>query len=155
MLTIRPMTVDDIAVVSQIDKASFSLPWPERSFKYELTENEHSIPLVAELSDSDVNCQIIGFIVVWLIVDEAHIGTVAVMDAFRKTGAGEQLVRRGLQEARERGAAQAFLEVRKGNLGAIHLYEKLGFQVDGIRYRYYQDNHEDAVLMSLGTLSFI
>jgi ribosomal-protein-alanine N-acetyltransferase len=142
----------DAPIVSAIDHASFSLPWPERSFLYEIRENEHSLPLVAETTSPDGKVEIIGFIVVWLIVDEVHIGSIAVDEKFRRKGVGEVLVRSALNEARQKGAVKAYLEVRAGNTSARQLYEKLGFGMDGIRTRYYQDNHEDAVLMSLESL---
>ena len=142
----------DASIVSAIDHASFSLPWPERSFVYEVRENEHSLPLVAETTGPDGQVEITGFIVVWLIVDEVHIGSIAVDEKYRRKGVGEALVRSALHEARQRGAVKAYLEVRAGNTSARQLYEKLGFGMDGIRPRYYQDNHEDAVLMSLESL---
>ena len=39
------------------------------------------------------------------------------------------------------------LEVRVSNLGAIDLYESLGFQRRGMRRGYYTDNREDALIM--------
>jgi len=152
---IRPMAEGDASLVSAIDKASFSLPWPERSILFEIRENDHSIPLVAEENQADGSTVLVGFIVVWLIVDEAHIGTVAVETSHRRSGIAERLIRAALQKARTGGAEKSFLEVRAGNQAALSLYEKLGFKVDGIRPQYYQDNHEDAMLMSLDTLDGI
>ena len=48
---IRPMKLEDISQVHEIDVQSFSLPWPERSFRYELTENQTSRLWVAEVGD--------------------------------------------------------------------------------------------------------
>jgi ribosomal-protein-alanine N-acetyltransferase len=149
------MTEADAPLVSAIDKASFSLPWPERSFLFEIRENDHSIPLVAEEIQPDGSSILVGFIVVWLIVDEAHIGSVAVDLTRRRSGIAERLIRAALQQARAGGAEKSFLEVRAGNQAALRLYQKLGFKVDGIRPQYYQDNHEDAILMSLGALDGI
>jgi len=39
---IRRMTLEDVPQVVAIDQASFSLPWPERSFRYEIAENSAS-----------------------------------------------------------------------------------------------------------------
>lgn len=142
----------DAPIVSAIDHASFSLPWPERSFLYEIRENEHSLPTVAETTGLNGQVEITGFIVVWLILDEVHIGSLAVDEKYRRRGVGEILVRSALHEARQKGAVKAYLEVRAGNISARYLYEKLGFGMDGIRPRYYQDNHEDAVLMSMELL---
>jgi ribosomal-protein-alanine N-acetyltransferase len=53
-----------------------------------------------------------------------------------------------LERAFEEGVIKAFLEVRKSNEAAIHLYESLGFKIDGVRKGYYRDNREDALMMS-------
>ncbi|MCP6756142.1 GNAT family N-acetyltransferase, partial [Klebsiella pneumoniae] len=90
--------------------------------------------------------------VVWVIIDEAHIGTIAVTEQFRNQGIAEKLIRYGLNSAALKGAETAMLEVRRSNESAIRLYTRLGFVVDGVRERYYQDNHEDAILMSLPDL---
>jgi [ribosomal protein S18]-alanine N-acetyltransferase len=145
----------DIEAIIDIDRSSFSLPWPERSFKYEISTNENSIPLVFEVTRPDGSHEIAGFVVVWVIVDEAHIGTLAVSEAYRGHGIGERLMRTGLDMACKRGCQQSYLEVRRGNEPAIRLYLKLGYQVDGVRPGYYQDNHEDAILMSLKPLGQI
>lgn len=153
--SIRRMEVADVPAVSALDHACFSLPWPERSFTYEVTSNENSIPLVAVTVDETGNSHLAGFIVVWLIIDEAHIGTIGIDDQYRRKGIAEALIRTAFSQAKERGALMAFLEVRAGNIGAIRLYEKLGFATDGVRRGYYQDNHEDAILMSLSSLDQI
>jgi [ribosomal protein S18]-alanine N-acetyltransferase len=150
--SIRPMTESDIPEVVRIDQASFSLPWPERGFIYEVKENPNSIPLVAVNISEEGKNQIIGFIVVWIIIDEAHVGTFAILEEYRRWGIGEKILRAGLKVARKRGALQGFLEVRRGNEPAQKLYKKLGFVVDAIRLKYYQDNHEDALLMSLKSM---
>jgi ribosomal-protein-alanine N-acetyltransferase len=141
---IRRMTLADVAAVSAIDQMSFTLPWPERSFRYEMSENPTARCWVAE-----VDGQIAGMLVLWFIVDEAHIATIATHPNLRRKGIGEQLLRHALLAVRDEGAKRAFLEVRVSNLAAQALYRKYGFVVDGIRPRYYKDNNEDALLMSL------
>jgi ribosomal-protein-alanine N-acetyltransferase len=147
-LFIRRMIPADIDQVVAIDQVSFSLPWPARSFQYELTENPASRSWVVELDG-----RIVGMIVIWLIVDEAHIATIATHPEFRRQGIGGQLLLHALRSARMEGARKAFLEVRAGNLAAQAMYRKHGFKEDGRRPRYYNDNHEDAVLMSLDRMA--
>lgn len=149
----RPMALEDIVRVHEIDVASFSLPWSERSFRFELTENQNSILWVAEVRPADQEQpRVVGMVVIWVILDEAHVATIATDPAFRGQGIGRRLLANGLLAAYERGARVAFLEVRRGNLTAQTLYHQFGFQVVGERPRYYQDNHEDALLMTLETL---
>ncbi|HEX9018955.1 MAG TPA: ribosomal protein S18-alanine N-acetyltransferase [Anaerolineaceae bacterium] len=144
----RPMTLQDVPRVHEIDTASFSLPWSERSYRFELVENKNSVCWVAEVVDGK-KVTVAGMIVIWAIIDEAHVATIAVHPDFRGLGIGRTLLARGLFEAYLRGARLAFLEVRRGNLVAQQMYRKFGFQVVGERPRYYQDNNEDALLMTL------
>jgi ribosomal-protein-alanine N-acetyltransferase len=146
-LLIRRMRLEDVPAVHEIDMLSFSLPWPERSFRYEVTENPVSRGWVTE-----VDGRIVAMLVLWLVVDEAHIATIATHPDFRRQGIGERLMVVALIAAREEGAHRAFLEVRASNVAAQTLYEKYGFVVDGRRLRYYKDNFEDAILMSLNGL---
>ena len=147
-IAIRRMTLEDVPIVHEIDTLSFSLPWPERSFHFELTENPVSRSWVAEFGG-----RITAMLVLWLIIDEAHIATLATHPDFRRQGIGEQLMIAALLSARAEGAARAFLEVRAGNAAALALYGKYGFVVAGERPRYYKDNNEDAILMNLEDLN--
>lgn len=151
-VAIRPMTVDDIPVVVDIDRLSFALPWPERSYRFEIGENPTSHLLVAEQSN-DGYSRVVGYVGFWLLVDEAHISTLAVHPDRRGRGIGEQLLVAALERALELGAALATLEVRTSNDVAIGLYRKHGFEMVGQRPHYYRDNNEDALLMSLVDLS--
>jgi ribosomal-protein-alanine N-acetyltransferase len=143
------MTPADLPRVIEIDRQSFSLPWPESSFHYELEKNDAARAWVAETRDATGEPVIAGMIVGWMIVDEIHIATVAAAPEFRRLGIGRRLMVHLLLEAYREGACISFLEVRKGNTAARQMYQELGYQEDGIRPHYYQDNHEDAILMSL------
>lgn len=146
---IRPMGIEDIPRVHQIDVLSFSLPWPERSYRFEVCENNHASNWVADQIHPDGQREVVAMMVNWIIIDEAHIATLAVHPDYRRSKLGRRLLSKGLLEAYARGARTGFLEVRRGNLEAQALYLKFGFEVAGERKRYYQDNHEDALLMTL------
>jgi ribosomal-protein-alanine N-acetyltransferase len=148
----RPMALADIPRVHEIDMLSFSMPWSERSYLFELTENDASLILVAEASRLGMEVELVGMIVIWVILDEAHVATIATHPGFRGQGIGQQLLARGLMAAYERGARLSYLEVRRGNLVAQTMYRRFGYQVVGERPGYYQDNHEDALLMTLHQL---
>ena len=148
-ILIRPMTLEDLPDVREIDKNSFTLPWPENSFRYELSQNPSSQLWVAEKSISKNLSKIIGMICVWIIVDEAHIATLAVHPDFRQGGIGTKLVAKALYSAYNLDARSAYLDVRASNTNAQKLYKKFGFEVVNRRIKYYSDNHEDALLMNL------
>jgi [ribosomal protein S18]-alanine N-acetyltransferase len=144
----RRMVLDDLPEVLRIDRESFSLPWSERAYRFEINQNPAANMWTAT-ANSPEGERVIGFLGFWLILDEAHISTLAVDEECRRNGIAEQLIRVGLSSVRKKGVIQVLLEVRKSNVAAIKLYKKLGFEVVGIRSKYYSDNREDALLMTL------
>lgn len=141
------MTLEDLPAVVALDTLSFTLPWPERSFRFELTDNPASRCWVAELDD-----RIVGMIVAWLLVDEAHIATLATHPEHRRQGIARNLLTYALRYMSKEGAVTSFLEVRESNLAAREMYRRFGYEEVGRRKRYYKDNGEDAILMTLNGL---
>jgi ribosomal-protein-alanine N-acetyltransferase len=148
---IRRMTVEDVPVVAQLDRMSFSLSWPEHAFYYEVKENTAARCFVAEMEDK----QIVGMVVSWVILDELHIATLAVHADYRRQGIGRLILTEALQDGYRAGTRYALLEVRAGNEAAQNLYREFGFKTVGLRPKYYKDNGEDAVLMNLDDLESI
>ncbi len=144
---IRKMTLNDLEQVVAIDQVSFSLPWPARSFQFELTDNAASRSWVVDLDG-----RVIAMLVGWFIVDELHVATIATHPEFRGQGIGTSILLYALRSAKEEGAIKSFLEVRESNEVAQKMYRDFGFVEDGRRKAYYKDNGEDAILMSLDHL---
>ncbi len=88
----------------------------------------------------------------WLMIDEAHIATIASHPDWRGCGLGQWLMLALLDAAIARGAVRSTLEVRAGNLPAQRLYEKLGYETAGMRRRYYRDG-EDGLIMTTPPLN--
>jgi len=88
------MLLEDLDQVVAIDQVSFSLPWPARSFRFEITDNPAARGWVAETDD-----RVVGMLVLWMIVDEAHIATLATHPDFRRQGIAQQLLIHALQSA--------------------------------------------------------
>lgn len=148
--SIRKMTAEDVPAVAALDQISFSLPWPERSFHFEVTGNPASRCWVAEADE-----RVIGMIVAWLFVDEVHIATLATHPDFRRQGIAQKLLTYTLRYTHDEGAVTSFLEVRESNLAAQEMYRKFGYESTGRRKRYYKDNDEDAILMTLEKISVV
>ena len=146
------MKLDDIPQVVEIDQLSFSLPWPKSAFRYELIENTHSLTYVAELVGPTSEYAVVGACVIWLILDEAHIATLATHPNYRRMGIARLLLVQALLDSIPHGCTSATLEVRAGNLAAQALYQKFGFEVVGARPKYYQDNQEDALIMTMAPM---
>ncbi len=145
---IRKMTVQDVPAVAQIDQLSFSLPWPEHSFHYEVSDNRVARCFVAEAEDK----RLAAMIVSWIVIDELHIATIAAHPEFRRQGIGTLILKYALKDASAGGVRRAFLEVRASNEAALEMYRKFGFEISGRRTKYYKDNGEDAILMTLEPL---
>jgi ribosomal-protein-alanine N-acetyltransferase len=144
---LRAMTLDDVPAVAAIDRASFSLPWSEGNFRSDLSGNPAAHLIVAERPARDGR-GIAGYVGYWLIIDEAHLSTLAVEPASRRQGIGRRLLQQAMRLAARQGAQMMTLEVRLSNEAAQELYRQLGFRTVGRRRRYYRDNLEDALLMT-------
>ncbi len=152
--TLRTMRLDDIPRVMAIDSLSFPNPWPESTYRFEISENPSAHLIVLEVEKEDGGRHVVGFAGYWFIIDEAHISTLAVHPDWRGGGLGQLLLRELLREAARRGALSATLEVRLGNHVAQRLYGRHGFAVVGRRLGYYSDNGEDALLMTTHQFEF-
>jgi [ribosomal protein S18]-alanine N-acetyltransferase len=151
-VVIRPMELADLAPVQEIDRMSFTIPWPASAFRYELEENPLSDVWVAEINHSGGGLRVVGELVMWEVLDEAHIATIAVHPDYRNRGIAARMLAVALKTAIQKGLVQATLEVRAQNLPAQRLYKRFGFEVLGIRPKYYRDNNEDALIMTVSNL---
>jgi len=144
---LAPLTVADLEEVALIENVSFTAPWPTSAYVTELTTNR-----LARYVGARIDGALVGFGGIWLMVDEAHITTMAVLPAIRRNGVATALLLELLQEARRGGARVATLDVRVSNLDAQRLYLAFGFVEVGRRIRYYDDNDEDALVMTTAEL---
>jgi len=99
------------------------------------------------------NEYIVGIAGFWVMVDEAHVTTLAVRDSYRRQGIGERLLIEIIEMAAQLNAKVVTLEARISNKQAQILYQKYRFQKVGVRRAYYTDNGEDAVLMTTDSLT--
>ncbi|SHK67644.1 [SSU ribosomal protein S18P]-alanine acetyltransferase [Desulforamulus aeronauticus DSM 10349] len=136
------MKLDHIPGVLEIEQVSFPTPWSSQAFTYEITQNNFAHYVVA-LEDEKV----IGYVGMWMVLDEAHITNVAVHPSYRGKKLGLALMVEVMRLAVLRGASRMTLEVRPSNTVARELYKKLGFKEKGLRKRYYTDTNEDAIIM--------
>ena len=140
-MLIRRMTEQDCIPVAQIEADSFSDPWSLSAFT-ETVRMQNYVYLVAEEEG-----EILGYCCFISVLDEGEIPNVCVKASARGSGVGRRLMERLIEEAKERNLTVLYLEVRKSNAPARHLYESLGFEEDGIRKGFYEFPKEDAVLM--------
>ena len=140
ILDVRDFSLDDLDPILAIEKSSFVKPLGKQGFKKEM-----SLPFSRMRVVTDAKI-IGGYINYWILDDEVHILNIAVSPTMRRQGLAKALfddmvVCTPLQSTYH-------LELRVSNHGALKFYEKFGFKVVGKRKSYYQDNQEDAFLMS-------
>jgi ribosomal-protein-alanine N-acetyltransferase len=147
-LVVGPMRMADVAAVLEIERLSFSAPWPAFAFEQELTANRLAHYRVARLGD-----RVVAFGGIWLMVDDAHITTFGVHPEHRRRGIGRRLLLELADVALELGSARMTLEVRISNEPAQALYRSFGFVEGGRRVAYYSDDGEDALVMTTPDLT--
>jgi ribosomal-protein-alanine N-acetyltransferase len=141
----------DLEAVVAIEQASFANPWTRAMFEHELEHAEISRTLVIRTPAVSVA----GFCIFWVIFDEIHINNLAIRPECRRTGLGRALLRAALEDAAARGGRRAALEVRRSNSSAIRLYESFGFRSAGVRASYYSNPVEDALVLTLDSLTHV
>ena len=138
---LRDMVVADVPTVVAIERASYTMPWSEATFRGLLRRRD------AEMVSAEAGGVVIGYAAFWCVVDQGELGNVAVSADWRGLGLGARLVEDILRRAARRGVREVFLEVRPSNAVARRLYERLGFRPVGRRRNYYQAPVEDAIVL--------
>ncbi len=144
-ISIVPLNYEHIKEVSNLSASAFpkAEQWDVFSLKGELVKHiSHSF--VALHQD-----KVIGFVGMWIIVDEAQINTIVIDSNYRNTGVGTALLTHIINYCKELNVISISLEVRESNEAAKKLYINKGFFIEGERKNYYSNNGETALLMKL------
>lgn len=147
-INIRKMYLSDIDEVYEIDGKCFGEEhWSREIFVKELS-NSNAVYFVAEEKNPKaIKNKLLGFIGVWMILDEMHIMTLGTDPNYRGQKIAEQLLLAALDSSLRSGIRTVTLEVRLSNIAAQKLYEKYDFQHQGIRKNYYNDDGESALIL--------
>jgi ribosomal-protein-alanine N-acetyltransferase len=135
----RSMTLADIPVVVELERATYPQPWSEGVFTDELSRTDRTYIL------AEVDGAMVGFGGLMFVEQDAHVTTLAVNADARKRGLGTRLMLELINAGLARGAQNLTLEVRASNDGARRLYNRFGMVAVGVRKHYYRD--DDAVIM--------
>lgn len=141
-IVIERMRSEHLPDVLRIEQASYPDPWSRASFSKALGASPPSLTVVARRDEA-----VVGYIVAWLVLDEAHIGNVAVAPETRRQGIGRMMMEWLQSHAMEQGCTCSSLEVRDSNTAAKRLYTQLGYLGVGRRNQYYRNPREDAIIM--------
>ena len=141
MIRYERMKEAHVAQIAELEKQCFSDPWSEKSVASEL-EN----PLALWLAAVE-NSRVLGYAGSQTVMDETDMMNIAVHPDFRHQGIAKGLIESLIAELKERGSRCLTLEVRRSNMPAVSLYEKLGFTQIGRRPNYYRNPKEDALIL--------
>jgi ribosomal-protein-alanine N-acetyltransferase len=139
---LRPMLLDDVSDVMEIESRVYDFPWTDGIFR-DCLRVGYNCWVYRD------NEELKAYGVMSIGAGEAHILTIGVKPEAQGQGLGRMIMQHLIQVARKRHADKAFLEVRPTNHVAIGLYQSMGFEVVGKRKGYYpaEDGREDAVVM--------
>ncbi len=137
---LRPVEADDLAAVVKIEQGSHQHPWSRHLFERELANPLSRLWVVVAKEE------IVGYLCVWVVADEAEIHNIATACHWQRRGVASFLMGELFHHVRDEGVERILLEVRVSNQAAIQLYQRWGFETSSCRKGYYQDG-EDALLM--------
>lgn len=138
------------------------------SFEFVLKEKSLSYTKIWETSSDDIddlnaiiekghsfgafeNGELMG----WIICEHRawnnsfYIENILISEKVRRQGAGAQLIKKAVREARNTGSRIIELETQNTNYPAIQFYRRMGFSITGLNTRLYENPEETAVFMTL------
>jgi [ribosomal protein S18]-alanine N-acetyltransferase len=138
-LLIRPMTLQDLEVVHDIERRAYVFPWTRGIFVDCLR-----IPYVCEILED--GGEVVGYAIMSLGGDEAHLLNLCLDEPARGRGLAAMMLDHLVLKALREGVRVLYLEVRPSNTAAIALYRRAGFARIGVRKNYYraEKGREDA-----------
>jgi ribosomal-protein-alanine N-acetyltransferase len=143
---VRALREEDIDAVVVIETEAFSTPWKRDTFANLIGRDGVELLVMTHTEHG-----VVGYAVLWCILDQGELANLALQPGKRGSGLGSHLLRQVLKVARMRGVAKLFLEVRASNERARDLYANFGFTEVGRRAGYYDAPREDALVL-LATL---
>lgn len=142
-IELRAMRHSDVEAVVAIEVDAFTSPWRERTFANLIGQPGVELFVMTHAEDG-----VIGYAVLWCVLDQGELANIALARAHRGRGLGGLILERVMERARSRRVRTLYLEVRASNERAIALYRRFGFEQVGRRRGYYDEPKEDALVMS-------
>lgn len=137
---IQPLTIADLEAVMAIEAESFPFPWTDAMMRAEF-EKENALCFGFKKAE-----RLCAYIISWMILDELHIGSIAVRRRHRRKGIARELMDYAIREAQ---CKSVWLEVSDRNPTAITAYQRMGFRSYNTRDRYYEDGSNAILMMKL------
>ena len=144
---LRRASVEDVTAIMELETGIFANDaWSASTMRQEIA-SRNCYYLVAFRPETPTQVAAYAGLLSPQGAREADVQTIAVAKDARRGGLGRLLMLALINEARQRGAREVFLEVRADNPGAQSLYDSLGFEQIAVRDNYYQPDGVDAIVM--------
>lgn len=139
---LTPMRSTDLERVMPVERDIYDFPWTRGNFEDSLSAG-YSCSLYMD------GAALIGYCIVMLAVDEAHLLNLSIARAAQGQGHGRGLLEEAMAAIRAHGAKSMLLEVRPSNAIGRKLYASAGFVQVGQRKDYYPAlrGREDALVL--------
>lgn len=142
MMILQTMEEQDSKQIAKLEKEIFKDAWTQTGIE-ETWKELHSFIIVAKEEG-----EVVGYCIVYCVLDEAEIAKIAVKETKRHIGVGKRLLEETEKNCLARNITRILLEVRESNTPARKFYVNQQFVEDGIRKNFYENPRENAVLMS-------
>ncbi len=139
---VRRPRPNEIEAIHLIELHHSPHPWQINHLEDELSNPLSHFYVIEDCTDH----QIFGYIVFWVIDNIIELHNITIADSHRRSGQAVKLMQQMFEVACDQNIDEGFLEVRRSNIAAIHLYQKMGFQQISERKRYYRNPVEDALI---------
>jgi [ribosomal protein S18]-alanine N-acetyltransferase len=139
----RHMRRQDLPAVMAIERAAYAYCWSQGNFR-------DCLDAAYEMVVCELECRIVGYGVMSVAADEAHILNLCIAPCWQSSGHGRRLLEYLLSIAEQQHASTIFLEVRASNHRARARYHSAGFNEIGFRSGYYpaDNGREDAIVFA-------
>ena len=140
------MNIRDVEEVVRIENDAYPFPWTRGNFLDSLA-NRYEAWVLREADE-----RLAGYFLLMSAVDDVHLLNITVRPDLHGQGIGRYLLNKVCELAEAAGIYRVLLEVRPSNQHALAVYRHAGFQMIGIRKKYYPaagSSREDAIVMRL------
>ena len=147
-VSFRRVCEKDIETIAAIERDVYAFPWTPGNFRDALLAGYRFWGCWHASAQGE---ELIGYAIIMLAVDEAHLLNIAVKREWQSRGIGRHMLHFSMEEARKHECVMLYLEVRPSNTSAIKLYESTGFRQWGVRRDYYpaHEGREDALFLGV------
>lgn len=144
---IRRMEKGDLLFMAELERESFTVPWPEDLLAACLNSRFDKVWVLVVIEKESGRQVIAGYCNFRVIAGEGELMRIAVKPSYRGRGFSRKLMEILVSDARINAVTGVTLEVRISNIPAVNLYKAWGFVIEAVRKNYYTHPTEDALIM--------